>query len=726
MQHKLNPAAIAPYVGIFLICILALWQVASLYSGLHWDMLDVHLPWLTFMSEVLQMGELHYWNPYQELGYPFHADMLSTWYPPALITARFIGFDLIILHYYYLFHVLVAGIGMHKLSGFFQSDKRIAFIAAICYMLCGVSVSNAQHLFIITSLAWLPFVMYYFLKLSNCQFIADALKLSLAMCFMITGGYPFLSVVTIYLLIILFCFDIFYKYKISKQNALNTIYYITGSGLVALLLCAPMLIAFTQVVPVLERGAGLSVETALSNPYTFNAFLFSLVPFAVANNWEYFGSDISMVNIYGGILIAVFMVYGLFKKARQLEYFFLGFGIFCLLGSFSQELPLMKWMVVCVPLFNFFRFPALLRLFFILGAIIFASRGISNFMNDFEKDKKTLARITAAFALWIVVLIMYGLAHIDFENITFLQHHDTFQMKLMALTVFERLSMGGLVQLLILVLFIIVLLNSKTTKVFFRSAMLLFIIDMFLAVQLNINYTIVDPVVHPIEVATNLKAITPADWPIPTRTSMVNAKNEGTGVVGIWRNVNNFTKQPAIDGFSSFWLNDYLLLEKDTLLSKHALDNSIAYLSASIFPLNRLAEHKISNEIEKENLYFSTEDFSLLKNKNIAHATSDTAYFLEFKPNTFKIKAMSAAPQVLTIMQSAYPGWNVLVNGEKTTWYKSNYLSMSVFIPAGESVTEFKYENPPVLYAFYIALGVFIFTAGAVLYFAFIRKREAT
>ncbi len=419
MQHKLNPAAIAPYVGIFLICILALWQVASLYSGLHWDMLDVHLPWLTFMSEVLQMGELHYWNPYQELGYPFHADMLSTWYPPALITARFIGFDLIILHYYYLFHVLVAGIGMHKLSGFFQSDKRIAFIAAICYMLCGVSVSNAQHLFIITSLAWLPFVMYYFLKLSNCQFIADALKLSLAMCFMITGGYPFLSVVTIYLLIILFCFDIFYKYKISKQNALNTIYYITGSGLVALLLCAPMLIAFTQVVPVLERGAGLSVETALSNPYTFNAFLFSLVPFAVANNWEYFGSDISMVNIYGGILIAVFMVYGLFKKARQLEYFFLGFGIFCLLGSFSQELPLMKWMVVCVPLFNFFRFPALLRLFFILGAIIFASRGISNFMNDFEKDKKTLARITAAFALWIVVLIMYGLAHIDFENITF-------------------------------------------------------------------------------------------------------------------------------------------------------------------------------------------------------------------------------------------------------------------------------------------------------------------
>src|SRR5436190_534313 len=84
------------------------------------------------------------------------------------------------------------------------TNRRIALAGAACYMLCGISVSNAQHLFIITSLAWIPFALYFFLKTTSSLAFSDVLKLSLATCLMVTGGYPFLTVVCLYFLLFLF------------------------------------------------------------------------------------------------------------------------------------------------------------------------------------------------------------------------------------------------------------------------------------------------------------------------------------------------------------------------------------------------------------------------------------------------------------------------------------------------------------------------------------------
>ncbi|HEY4798172.1 MAG TPA: hypothetical protein VII99_03755, partial [Bacteroidia bacterium] len=174
MPSKIRVFYSNPVLWIIAIAVIAFWQVAFLVSGLHWDMLDVHLPSLYFISQVLHTNELHYWDPYQQLGYPIHADMQVTWYPLTLFVARFIGFNLVTLQYFFLLHILIAGIGMYRLCGFFYSNKPIAFAGAISYMLCGFFVSDAQHLHILTSAAWLPFVLYYFLKVSEGQRFIDA------------------------------------------------------------------------------------------------------------------------------------------------------------------------------------------------------------------------------------------------------------------------------------------------------------------------------------------------------------------------------------------------------------------------------------------------------------------------------------------------------------------------------------------------------------------------
>ena len=707
-----------PFIWIFMVGIFAFWQVAFLYSVLHWDMLDIHLPWLYYLSEVLQSGELHYWNPYQQLGYPFHADMMSTWYPPALLTARFIGFNLYTLHYYFLMHVIVAGCGMFKLCGFLGNEKRLAFAGAVAYMLCGMVVSNAQHLFIITSLTWLPFIVYYFLKIPTSLKFFDALKLSVVACFMITGGYPFITVITFYLLVILSGITFFENFNNDKKNIAKILWLYLSGLVLTLLLSAPMITSFIQVFPVLERGTPLSVEAALSFPYTLHALWFTFIPFALANNAEFFGTDISMINIYFGIIFLIFFLYNTNKKATLFEYLFLFFGIFCLLASLSVDFHLMRWLVAHIPLFNYFRFPALFRLFFILGSIIFSLGGLRKFLLRFDSDKKNILFCASPFVIIILFAIIYTIPHIDIYHLLQLKATHSLRELLMSLTFYERVLFGGIIQLIIVSAFLIIVWKTKNKFSFLRNIIFLAVIDLLISVQMNINYTVVDSSVDPIQTERSLEAIIPKGFPIPNRKSMLNAHNEQTSVRGIWRNINIFSKEPAIDGFSSFWLNDYILLENDTLLKKYILDNSPVYLSSQVFSMNDLSLHKQNQQLDRKNIYLLQKNYEKIKSIPMEHQQADTAIFLQFGPNRFRIKVNSSGTQMLTLMQSNYTGWNVKVNNVKAAWMKSNYLFMSVLILKGVSEVEFYYENKEVRNSFFAAVITFFCVLMGILFLA--------
>ena len=69
------------YLLFLVVSIAAYWQIAFLQYSVQWDMLDCFLPWRYFVGESLQNGNLPFWNPYQHLGYPIHADLRSVWYP---------------------------------------------------------------------------------------------------------------------------------------------------------------------------------------------------------------------------------------------------------------------------------------------------------------------------------------------------------------------------------------------------------------------------------------------------------------------------------------------------------------------------------------------------------------------------------------------------------------------------------------------------------------------
>ncbi len=76
--------------------------------------------------------------------------------------------------------------------------------------------------------------------------------------------------------------------------------------------------------------------------------------------------------------------------------------------------------------------------------------------------------------------------------------------------------------------------------------------------------------------------------------------------------------------------------------------------------------------------------------------------FTEFGLNHVTLKVRAAQPQLLVLAEPWYPGWRVLVNGTAEDALPANGWMRAAFVPAGESVVEFRYRSR------WLALGAFV------------------
>lgn len=680
----------SPYFFIASAVVLGYWQVAFLKFSLQWDMLDVHLPFLHYLSECLHAGEFPFWNPYQMLGYPFYADLQATpYYLPAIIFAHFSKFNLYILHFYFLMHVFIAGSGMFFLCKNFELPKNISVVAGISYALCGVFISNAQHLLIITAAAYIPFALGQFLRLFQSPDFFNSLAFSLILFLLISGGYPFLTIIFFYLLLFVFLFlaaKMFLEKR--KQELLKFSLLAFLSGFIVVLLCLPMIISVKEILPFVSRGNGISLENSLENSYTFRSFLYFLLPFALTENSEFFGTDLSMANIYFGAIAFCFLLYSFFEKKSRTGYFLLFAGIGFLLVSFGQELPFRKILFHYFPGMNYFRFPALFRIFAALLLLIFSATGIKIFLNSEDKNKrKKLLFITGFVSLYFLIHSVVVLLHpeLPFGKNVLIQS----AVQLILLAVFAR------------VLFL------KTEKIS-SAVFILMVADMFISAQLNINHTVVEPQLNPREIQQVLNQ-NPEGFPVPQRKNLAASFDERIGAPGIWRNVNVFSKEPSADGFSSFQMNNFIkLTEENSALAKIVLQNPPVFFSSEIFSETELINKIIDRSITPKSLFLNEEDFSKLKSFSFSKSESDTCYFEKFGPNEFIVKTKISGTQILTLMQNNFKGWKAFIDETPTEIFTSNFMFISAVVPAGEHIVKFKFENKIVFTAFLFSQILFV------------------
>jgi hypothetical protein len=154
--------------------------VPQLLSGsVQYDGLDVHYSAQRYLSDELHAGRVPFWTPYIFSGFPFLADLqVGAWYPlnwpffAAGIRPRSIGAELLVSS-------LVATGGAYVLARRFMPSETAAVATGLFYGLSGWFAAHSQHVGMVASAAWLPWLLVCLLRFTDARSLRNLALLGL-------------------------------------------------------------------------------------------------------------------------------------------------------------------------------------------------------------------------------------------------------------------------------------------------------------------------------------------------------------------------------------------------------------------------------------------------------------------------------------------------------------------------------------------------------------------
>ncbi len=714
MVNKQLFSRFGPYV---LFAVIALLGFSQLASGTHppkYDMIDCFYPWRYYIGECFQAGEFPFWNPYQDLGYPIYADPSSgAWYPPVWIIGSIWGYSIKALSFEFILHIFFAGVGFYLLSMHLLQHKKTAVILAVAYMLCGLFVGNAQHLPYVVSACWLPFVLLFYFKMIAESNWRNPIKAGFFLSLMITGGYPAFVIILFYLLLF---FSIYYFVGKIRLGIKKEIWYFVGQHVVflcfTLLLSFGLMLSIWQVSPYMSRLGNFSIEQALYSPFSPQSFISFLYPYATIAKTDFFDSDLSMRNAYFGLIPLLFFLVGNFKaKPFQVKVLYF-FGLFCLMAAVGSYLPIRGFLFKYVPMMNVFRFPSVFRLFFILSALITAGIALKQYFEDGLKKQYIILTTSVLFVGSVLLIFVARNQHaLQLRNFFNDYLYNAFEFD----NFWQPLGIHTIFQSIFLLTILLVLWRVKDKRKLFYGLLTIVCFDMILVSQLNSPYTVYYDHISASEAQNNI----PEDrkgFPQLSNISIDSAGRLPQLGQPYWQNVNDFHKEITAEGFNSFSFTNYDGLEANYPALFHALKkNQIIELGDSIWNLKTLDKMPDSS-IHPKLRFFEAQEYKILSKFNFHHSKKDVAELIDYSGNNFAIKTTTSAKQLLHLFQKNYRGWKALVDGKEVPIYTNNMNFMSIVLPPGQHLVEFKYTNPSIKWAFFISL-FFLLITGPLLYF---------
>ncbi|MFN5032853.1 MAG: YfhO family protein [Flavobacteriia bacterium] len=678
-----------PYVVLLIVVLISFFQVAFNLQPLKFDTIDCFFPWRFYIGECLQNGQLPYWNPYQDLGYPIHADPSSgAWYPAVWLIGSTFGYSIYSISFEFLLHIYLAGVGMFLLARTLKFETKFALMAGIAYMLSGFFVGNAQHLSYIISGCWLPFIIQQYLLLIEEKKAIHALQAGLFMFLSITGGYPAVTIILTYLLLTFYLIHVISLIRSKSYKSILQFTIQNGLFLATTILCsAVMLVSVAQVSPYLSRLGNFNVEQALFSPFSPQSFISFLAPLTTIVKSTYWDADLSMRNGYFGLIILMFFPLGIFiQKPKPLRIIF-WFGIFSLTASVGNYLPVRTLLFNHVPLMNVFRFPSVFRLFFILAAILTGIYSLHQYLTKTERKNWHYYLLIAVSFATFLILLFAARSH-GYLGLQTYYKNNLFKEAISS-TFWQNLAVNSLFQLSLLVLLGLTFWRIKNTAKFIATVIFLLIMDLVVSVQLVAPYTVFYEHVTAKEAQTNV-ARYPHGFPKQKAITIDSAAHlPGIGQP-FWQNQQVFQKQISAEGFNSFSFTSYELLESDyPSLFKSVKASNLLTLS----DLESLRNGSIFVDFGSDHLP---------KKYNVV--SGDTAILKDYDAASFHIETKAKNPCLLILYQKEYTGWEATINGKGTPIFKSNLNFMTVELPAGKSKVVFNYRNPLLKGAFYVSL----------------------
>lgn len=523
------------YWWLVAIIFLAFYQVAAMLHPMKWDIVDQFFPCRYLLSESLKNGIVPLWCPYINLGYPFYADpQAGIHYPISWLIAVTTGYSMYAIHVEFLLHVVLSAWAVYKLLYYHYFHRATAFVGAVIFSLSGIIVGNAQHLTWLISICWLLWSVYFMLKLNKERQWIDAVKLALVLAFSLLGGYPAFGIIAVYCFIGYFIW-LFFQLTNKERVKLLQLYFFCG--LLFLFFIANYLLSLAEVMPFMNRGAGLTAAQVNFNAFTLQSFISLITPYATVADTGYFNTDISMSNLYLGMLLLPVMCYELISGKLSSRLFFL-IAVLLLLTAMGEATPFRKWLYYSLPGMKLFKMASIFRVFAAFFLLLIFSSGIHHI---FQKKRLSLFRnIMVCYVLVLALLSLAVQLLPIFPNA--IRHHFEIQMYVhfFGLTVLLVAFFWEKAKLQLSVIIVVVIISDMVTAVWF-----------------NQPFTVTDATVSCRSLQQKIDLFPKGFYTLPTQKIADVSSIGNESIAPLWQNTSIYRKEVAFDGFNNFYTENY-------------------------------------------------------------------------------------------------------------------------------------------------------------------------
>lgn len=611
-----------------------------------------------FIGESIHSWQFPLWNPYFNYGLPVYNDMNGGfWYPATWLNGLLTGYSAYSFALEETLHFPIAAAGFYLLAKKFKLQQAVCVISAISYACSGYFVAHIQHYNWITGAAWLPFCI---LALYRCIDKVSLFNLCLggiSFSLFISSSHPGLIIGGLYFFMFMALIYLYEKGNWIRSG--KNLLFLLGLVMVSM---AGLIFSYAEIIPLFTRSGKTNIDIIRSFSTPPEAFFSFLLPLPYAQTEPRWG-EITMNNLYLGLLIISAVIAGITKNRKTTDLFYLAVASFFFLISTNTSISL--FFISKFPLLQYVRLNGEMRIFGMLALIIYGSLQLDHLLSI---DKIRLRNISAllAFALFCTILFILFRHQETAPNIGTLilrlfetNNREALKQAIHSIGFFETAVLQSIIQCLLLLLFCVALMRKYSWLKWIVAA------DLIMATLLNMPFTGVS--MRPVKDIQALLNKSPAGFPLPStgpEKDIYEAYPHTETLTGNW---SFYGKEIAIDE----WAHYPMILQT----TRNYFDSAHSTLKK---------EQKSFVFTEKNN----------------------TVKLDAFSPDYFDFKVNTITDDRLIVKQNLYPGWKFRVNNQKASPDTMFYSFPVITLKKGENTVTMQFKKPlvTILFLFYSIL----------------------
>lgn len=698
-----------------------------------YDMRGAYLPLYEAVRHSLRLGTLPFWDPYRFNGNPLMADpQQSAFYPPTWLT--FILPANVGVSWFMAFHVILAGVGMAAFVRFMGGRRLPALLAGVAFAFSGLLAGRlwAGHSAVYAIDSWTPWLLLglaWAVRRGRWETaVIAALPFGLAV---LAGHYPsFLYMGLLWGALALY----FWLMEAGKRTMV-----LRQAGImlvVGLALAAVQLVPFVQYSAATSRVATADYEFATDYSLPPAHLITLLLP-------EFFGEPtragywsvptFEELTYYAGILALLGLLLAL-RRPTPLTWFYVLLMIIGLWLAFGRYGVLYRFAFDWLPPFRIVRAPGRAAFLFLVAATALLGHALSHWQAVPVAERRTQltsywrwALTTGGLALFTALAVtgaLFMAIHPTDKSGRLWQQIGGYSIALLIL------SLGGA-----LIWAYLTTEDERRRRVWGGALLLLAVADMWLFAfkMVRLETAVPDPIWVDVKAMVGDELVKVLPWGVsefsqtfPLTMEIYSmfgyASLQPEDVIALASSVPD-PRSTAYDVLGAELVVAPVPLEQFTggerplaLLAQRG--NTWIYRRGRVLPVARLVNQiELIADAQTATSRIHQPDFDpattviLAQEPDCALQTAPpgAATILDATPGYWRIRAQTSAPALLILSETAYPGWQVTVNGVRENWYTAYTAVRAVCVPAGESEVIWQFRPTIFLWGGLVTLMALLF-----------------